>query len=66
MGDDRDDLEPVRGRPQLLGEDLGALSVAELEARIADLKAEIARVEAELARKRAHQTEADAIFKGSS
>lgn len=46
-----------------VGEPLGSLSVAELEARITALTQEIERVRQELAAKRAHETAAAAVFK---
>lgn len=60
------DWDDVRPKPQegiVVGANLEALSVAELEARIAALKGEIERVEAELRTKRARQQAADSLFK---
>ena len=44
-------------------QDLGPLSVAELDERIALLNGEIARVEAHLAETQAHRSAADELFK---
>ena len=44
-------------------QDLGPLSIAELDERIAILKAEIARVEAHMAEASAHRSAADELFK---
>ncbi|MEZ5899696.1 MAG: DUF1192 domain-containing protein [Hyphomicrobium sp.] len=58
------DWDEVRPKAQAtLGEQLGTLSVAELEARIAALHQEIERVSAELAKKKAHEAAASALFK---
>ena len=58
------DWDEVRPKAQAtLGEPLGTLSVAELEARIAALHQEIERVSAELAKKKAHEAAASALFK---
>ena len=46
-------------------QDLGPLSVAELDERIALLKGEIARVEAHMAETEAHRSAADELFKRS-
>lgn len=46
-----------------VGDDLGQLSIGELERRIEALQAEIVRVEAELAAKRRHEAAASALFK---
>lgn len=46
-----------------VGENLTALSLAELDQRIASLSAEIERVRAEIAKKKAHEAAAAAIFK---
>jgi len=60
---DRDDDRPVPVRPIAVGEALGSLSIAELEARIAALTGEIDRVRQELAAKRSHEAAAAAVFK---
>lgn len=58
------DWDEPRVRPQAtIGEPLGTLSVAELEARISALEGEIARVRAELEKKRAHESAAAKLFK---
>jgi uncharacterized small protein (DUF1192 family) len=49
--------------PIIVGEPLGACSIADLEARIAALTQEIERVAAELRAKRAHEVAAAALFK---
>ena len=61
---DLDDLLPPK-KPSgtAIGDNLQALSVAELEKRITDLEAEIARVRVELDRKRQHEAAARALFK---
>jgi len=46
-----------------IGEDLSAVSIAELETRVAALKAEIVRIEAAIAAKRRQQDAAASIFK---
>ena len=46
-------------------QELGPLSVAELDERIALLKGEIARVEEHLAATQAHRSAADELFKRS-
>jgi uncharacterized small protein (DUF1192 family) len=61
-----DDFEPARkGKPManVMAEDLDALSVDELSARIAALKSEIARSEARMAFASNHRTIADQLFK---
>lgn len=47
----------------VIGENLDAISVAELEHRIESLEAEIARVKAEIAKKQASKDAAAAFFK---
>ena len=47
----------------IVGADLAALSIAELEARIGTLRAEIERIEQTLVKKRASLAAADAVFK---
>jgi uncharacterized small protein (DUF1192 family) len=49
-----------------LGEDLSALSVAELDERVAQLQAEIARTDAMAAQKRRHSSAAAELFGKSS
>ncbi|GLK56121.1 uncharacterized small protein (DUF1192 family) [Methylopila capsulata] len=53
-------------RPQtghVIGQDLGAVSIDELQLRIATLQAEIARLEAEVAAKTAQRSAADQLFR---
>jgi uncharacterized small protein (DUF1192 family) len=58
------DEEPPKRKTELvIGEDLGRLSIDELQERIATLKAEIARVEEARVHKRASQGAAEAFFK---
>ncbi|QHL89807.1 DUF1192 family protein [Sphingomonas changnyeongensis] len=54
-----------RGGPlaAVLAEDLGPLSVDELEARITALEGEIARVRAQITRRINHRASADALFR---
>jgi uncharacterized small protein (DUF1192 family) len=61
---DLDDLMPAK-KPSgvVIGENLSALSVAELEKRITDLQSEIERVRIELDMKRKHEATAQALFK---
>ena len=62
---DLDDLfsdKPSDPLTELARQDLGPLSVAELDERISALRAEIARVEAHLADTAAHRASADALF----
>lgn len=47
----------------ILGGDLSALSIAELEARIETLRAEITRVEAAIASKKASAAAANSVFR---
>ncbi|OYU03213.1 MAG: hypothetical protein CFE36_02325 [Sphingomonadaceae bacterium PASS1] len=47
----------------LVKQDIDALSVAELEARIAALKAEVTRCEGKIAFASKHRSVADALFK---
>ena len=49
--------------PFAVGDDLKALSVAELEERVATLTGEIDRIKAEIARKQAHNRAAEDLFK---
>ncbi|MCA1652974.1 MAG: DUF1192 domain-containing protein [Sphingomicrobium sp.] len=62
---DLDDLfssKPTDPLIELARQDLGPLSVAELEARIAALREEIDRVERHLTETAAHRAQADALF----
>jgi len=58
-----DEVKPKPKPGAAIGENLEAMSVAELEARIADLEREIARVKMELDAKRRHENAASALFK---
>jgi uncharacterized small protein (DUF1192 family) len=58
-----DFLPPKKATGLAVGENLEALSVAELEKRIVDLQAEIERVRGELDRKTRHSAAAAALFK---
>ena len=60
---DWDEQRPAPAKAITVGEALGSLSVAELEARIVALTREIERVREELAAKRAHEAAAAAVFK---
>ena len=61
---DLDDLlPPIKSNGAAIGENLAALSIAELEQRIKDLEREIERVRLELDRKRQHETAARSLFK---
>ncbi len=57
--------EPLKTpkRTIVVGEDLSALSVAELEARISSLSEEIERIRTVVSSKKAHTSAADALFK---
>lgn len=58
------DDEPVKKKiAHEIGQDLGLLSVGELEERIALLKAEIVRLEEDKARKGASKSAAESFFK---
>jgi uncharacterized small protein (DUF1192 family) len=57
-----DDL-PKPKHEHVLGENLDAISVDELNLRVSILKLEIERIEAEIVRKQASRTAADAFFK---
>jgi uncharacterized small protein (DUF1192 family) len=60
---DWDEPRPAPSKAVVVGEALGAHSIAELEARIVALTREIERVKEELAAKRAHEAAAAAVFK---
>jgi uncharacterized small protein (DUF1192 family) len=60
---DWDDIKPKPAKGIMVGDNLSALSVAELEGRIKDLEQEIVRVRAELDAKRRHEDAASALFK---
>jgi uncharacterized small protein (DUF1192 family) len=62
---DLDDLfsgKPTDPLTELTRQDLGPLSVEELEARIAVLQQEIARTQDHMAQTAAHRAQADALF----
>lgn len=63
---DWDDLKPKPAKAIAVGENLEALSLAELEARVVSLTAEIERTRTEIARKQKHTAAADALFGKSS
>jgi uncharacterized small protein (DUF1192 family) len=60
---DWDEIKPKTTASASIGENLEALSVGELEARIAQLEHEIERVKTELNAKRRHEDAASALFK---
>ena len=59
------DLDDAPKKPtnMVIGENLDAVSVAELEQRIQALESEIIRLRAEIAKKQASRNAADAFFK---
>jgi uncharacterized small protein (DUF1192 family) len=64
MAIDLDELMPKKPKvATIMGEDLSAMSVHELEARIASLEAEIARTKDALRSRTATKNAADAVFK---
>jgi len=64
MAIDLDELMPRKPKPEtVLGQDLSAMSVHELEARIAVLEEEIHRTRDALRARSATKTAADAFFK---
>jgi len=61
---DPDELLPRKKAPDIvLGEDLSAASVHELEARIAALETEISRCREAIVARRATKSAADSVFK---
>ena len=58
-----EDDRPKKIPAYSIGQDLSALSVAELEMRISELKAEIARLEEEMCAKGPTRTAAEALFR---
>lgn len=60
---DWDDVRAKSAPGAAVGENLSALSVAELEARIKEFENEIERVRTELEAKRRHEDAASALFK---
>jgi uncharacterized small protein (DUF1192 family) len=64
MAIDLDELMPRKPKAEtIIGEDLSAMSVHELEARIATLEAEIARTKDALRSRAATKNAADSFFK---
>ena len=59
------DLEDAPKKPtnMVIGENLDAISVVELEQRIQSLESEIERLKAEIVKKHASRNAADAFFK---
>jgi uncharacterized small protein (DUF1192 family) len=57
------DDEPKKPANMVIGENLDAISVAELEQRIQALESEIIRLKAEIAKKQASRSAADAFFR---
>ena len=59
------DLDDELKKPanMVIGENLDAISVAELEQRIQALESEIVRLKAEIAKKQASRNAADAFFR---
>ena len=57
------DEAPKKPANMVIGENLDAISVAELEQRIQALESEIARLRTEIAKKLASRNAADAFFK---
>lgn len=59
------DLEDVPKKPanMVIGENLDAISVAELEQRIQALESETERLRAEITKKQASRSAADAFFR---
>jgi len=58
-----DEDRPKKKITHEIGQDLGLLSVAELNERIALMREEIARLEADIAKKQASRSAADQFFK---
>ena len=64
MAIDPEELLPRKPKPEIaIGQDISALSVIELEARIATLEGEIVRTREALVARVATRNAADAIFK---
>jgi uncharacterized small protein (DUF1192 family) len=55
--------EPRPPPKMVIGENLDAISIAELEQRVQALDAEIVRIRAEIAKKQAGKAAADAFFR---
>ncbi len=63
------DWEDVRPKPEsriTLGDNLTALSIADLKQRISGCEAEIDRLRAEIAKRYSHEQAASQIFKSKS
>jgi uncharacterized small protein (DUF1192 family) len=60
---DLDEFAPKKKQGMVIGEDLAAISVAELEQRIHDLESEIQRIRAEITAKQASKAAAAAFFR---
>jgi uncharacterized small protein (DUF1192 family) len=58
-----DDDRPKKKVAHEIGQDLGLLSVEELQARVQSMQDEIKRLEADMAQKRAKRAAADQFFK---
>jgi len=65
QGTETMDLEDAPKKPanMVIGENLDAISVAELEHRIQALESEIMRLRAEITKKQASRSAADAFFR---
>ena len=59
----QDEEAPKKPANMVIGENLDAISVAELEQRIKALDSEITRLRAEIAKKQASRSAADAFFR---
>ena len=59
----QDEEAPKKSANMVIGENLDAISVAELEQRIKVLDSEISRLRAEIAKKQASRSAADAFFR---
>ena len=57
------DEAPKKRPDMVIGENLDAISIAELEQRIIVLDSEVARIRAEIAKKHTGKAAADAFFK---
>jgi uncharacterized small protein (DUF1192 family) len=57
------DDAPKKPANMVIGENLDAISVAELEQRIQALDSEISRIKVEIAKKQASRNAADAFFR---
>ena len=58
------DWDDARPRPKTaIGDNLGTLSLSELEQRVAEFEHEISRIKDEIKKKRAHEAAASSLFK---